>query len=43
MTATVKAVTPTEYERFIDRRKRDIKAANDAAARQRRQQESQTP
>jgi cytochrome c oxidase subunit 2 len=39
MTATIKAVTPAEYERFIEQRKRDIKAANDAAARQRREQE----
>ena len=43
MTAAVKAVTPAEYERFIEQRKRDIKAANDAAAIQRRQQERQTP
>ena len=43
MTAAVKAVTPAEYERFIEQRKRDIKAANDAAAVQRRQQEGQTP
>jgi cytochrome c oxidase subunit II len=43
MTAAVKAVTPAEYERFIEQRKRDIKAANDAAAIQRRQQEGQTP
>jgi len=43
MTAAVKAVTPAEYERFIEQRKRDIKAANDAAAVERRQQEGQTP
>ena len=43
MTATVKAVTPAEYERFIERRKRDIKAANEAAARQRREEEGTPP
>jgi cytochrome c oxidase subunit II len=43
MTGSVKAVTPAEYERFIERRKRDIKAANEAAARQRRDQEDAAP
>jgi len=43
MTATVKAVTPAQYERFIEQRKRDIRAANEAAARQRRDGESTAP
>jgi cytochrome c oxidase subunit 2 len=43
MTASIKAVTPAEYERFVEQRKRDIKAANDAAARQRRDQEGTAP
>jgi hypothetical protein len=43
MSGSVKAVTPAEYERFIERRKRDIKAANEAAARQRRDQEDAAP
>jgi cytochrome c oxidase subunit II len=41
MTARVRAVTPSEYERWIDQRKADIKAADDAAARQRKQIEQQ--
>ena len=43
MTATIKAVTPAEYERFIARRERDIRAANEAAARQRRDEEGAAP
>jgi cytochrome c oxidase subunit II len=44
MTARVRAVTPAEYERWLDRRKADIKAADDAAARQRKQiEQQQTP
>jgi cytochrome c oxidase subunit 2 len=46
MTARVRAVTPAVYERWIDQRKADIKAADDAAAKQRKaleQQQQQTP
>ena len=43
MTATVRAVTPPEYEKWLDQRKADIKAADDAAAQQRKQIEQQTP
>ena len=32
MTAQVRAVTPPEYEKWLDQRKADIKAADDAAA-----------
>ena len=32
MTAQVRAVTPAEYEAWLDQRKADIKAADDAAA-----------
>jgi cytochrome c oxidase subunit 2 len=42
MTAHVRAVTPAEYERYIERRKADIRAANEAAARQRRNEERGT-
>ena len=42
MTGSVKAVTPGEYERFIEQRKRDIRAANEAAARQRRDERART-
>jgi cytochrome c oxidase subunit 2 len=44
MTARVRAVTPAEYERWLAQRKADIKAADDAAARQRKQiEQQQTP
>jgi cytochrome c oxidase subunit 2 len=43
MTARVRAVTPSEYERWLDQRKADIKAADEAAAQQRKQIEQQTP
>jgi cytochrome c oxidase subunit 2 len=44
MTARVRAVTPAEYERWLDQRKKDIKAADDAAAQQRKQlEQQQTP
>jgi len=44
MTARVRAVTPAEYERWLDQRKTDIKAADDAAAQQRKQlEQQQTP
>jgi cytochrome c oxidase subunit II len=43
MTATVRAVTPSEYERWLESRKADIKAADDAAAEQRKQIEQTTP
>jgi cytochrome c oxidase subunit II len=43
MTATVRAVTPAEYEKWLDQRKADIKAADDAAAVQRKQVEQTTP
>ena len=45
MTAQVRAVTPAEYERWLDQRKKDIKAADDAAAQQRKQvqQQQQAP
>jgi cytochrome c oxidase subunit II len=38
MTAQVRAVTPDEYERWLDRRKADIKAADNAAAEARKRQ-----
>ena len=41
MLARVKAVTPDEYTAYIERRKREIAAANRAAAEQRRQIEGQ--
>jgi cytochrome c oxidase subunit 2 len=37
MTARVRAVSPQEYQRWVDQRKADIKAADDAAAKQRQQ------
>jgi heme/copper-type cytochrome/quinol oxidase subunit 2 len=45
MTARVRAVTPAEYERWLDQRKRDVKAADDAAAAERAQmqRQQQTP
>ena len=45
MTARVRAVTPAEYERWLDQRRTDIKAADDAAAKQRKalEQQQQTP
>jgi cytochrome c oxidase subunit 2 len=43
MTATVRAVTPPDYERWLETRKADIKAADDAAAEQRKQIEQETP
>jgi cytochrome c oxidase subunit 2 len=43
MTAQVRAVTPQQYEQFITRRKADIKAADAAAAVQRKKLESSGP
>jgi cytochrome c oxidase subunit 2 len=43
MTARVRAVTPQEYEQFITRRKADLKAADAAAAVQRKKLESSGP
>jgi cytochrome c oxidase subunit 2 len=43
MTARVRAVTPQQYEQFISRRKADIKAADAAAAVQRKRLESSGP
>jgi cytochrome c oxidase subunit 2 len=43
MTATVTAMTPAAYERWIDQRKADIKAADSAAAAQRKQIQKQLP
>jgi cytochrome c oxidase subunit 2 len=43
MTAQVRAVTPSEYEKWLDQRKADIKAADDAAQKQRQQIEKQLP
>jgi len=43
MTAQVRAVTPPEYEKWLDQRRADIKAADDAAAKQRAQIEKQLP
>jgi cytochrome c oxidase subunit II len=40
MRATVRAVTPQEYERYIEERKVAIREANEAAAQQREQQET---
>jgi cytochrome c oxidase subunit 2 len=39
MTARVRAVSPQEYQRWVEQRKADIKAADDAAAKQRQQLE----
>lgn len=41
MTAHVKAVTPSQYEQYLQGRKTELKAANDAAAKSRKQLESQ--
>jgi cytochrome c oxidase subunit 2 len=43
MIATVRAVTPSEYEKWLDQRKADIKAADDAAAKARPQVEKEIP
>ena len=44
MTAQVLALTPAQYERWIDQRRADIKAADDAAQQARKQlQQQQTP
>jgi cytochrome c oxidase subunit II len=43
MTARVRAVTPAEYERWLDRRKADIKAADAAAQEERKKVEQTTP
>jgi cytochrome c oxidase subunit II len=43
MTAQVRAVTPSEYEKWLDDRKADIKAADTAAAEQRKKIEQETP
>jgi cytochrome c oxidase subunit II len=43
MTATVRAVTPPDYEKWLAARKADIKAADDAAAKQRAQIAKQLP
>jgi cytochrome c oxidase subunit II len=42
MTARVKAVTPAEFTRWLDQRKADIKAAEQAGAQQRAQLQGQT-
>jgi cytochrome c oxidase subunit 2 len=43
MTAQVHAVTPPEFERWLDQRRADIKAADDAAAQERKRIEKATP
>jgi cytochrome c oxidase subunit 2 len=43
MTAQVRAVTAPEFERWLDQRKADIKAADSAAAEQRKKIEQETP
>jgi cytochrome c oxidase subunit 2 len=43
MTAQVRAVTPAEYERWLDQRKADIKAADQAAQEERKKVEQTTP
>jgi cytochrome c oxidase subunit 2 len=43
MTAEVKAVTPSEFERWLDQRRTDIKAADQAAAKERKRIQQQTP
>ena len=43
MTARVRAVTPAEYERWLDQRKADIKAADKAAQEERKKVEQTTP
>ncbi len=42
MTARVRAVTPAQYEQFIQTRKTELKAANDAAAVSRKQLQAQS-
>jgi cytochrome c oxidase subunit 2 len=42
MTARVKAVTPAEFTRWLNQRKADIKAAEEAGARQRKQLQGST-
>lgn len=42
MVAFVRAVEPAEFEAWLDQREQDVKAANDAAARQRKQYDSAT-
>jgi cytochrome c oxidase subunit 2 len=41
MVATIRAVTPQDYQRYIEQRKRDIEAGNRAAAQQRNEQQEQ--
>jgi cytochrome c oxidase subunit II len=43
MTAQVRAVTPAEYERWLAQRKVEVKAADDAAAQERKKVEQTTP
>jgi cytochrome c oxidase subunit 2 len=43
MTAQVRAVRPAEYERWLDQRKADIKAADAAAQEERKKVEQTTP
>jgi cytochrome c oxidase subunit II len=43
MTARVRAVRPAEYERWLDQRKADIKAADAAAQEERKKVEQTTP
>jgi cytochrome c oxidase subunit II len=43
MRATVRAVTPQEYEQYIEERKRAIRQANQAAAQQRQDEEGAPP
>ena len=43
MTARVRAVTPAQYERWLDQRKADIKAADAAAQEARKKVEQTTP
>ena len=41
MIAHVRAVTPEEYEAYLQRKRREIEQANDEAARQRKQIETE--
>jgi cytochrome c oxidase subunit 2 len=43
MTAQIRAVTPPEFERWLDQRRTDIKAADAAAAQERKRIEQATP
>jgi cytochrome c oxidase subunit 2 len=43
MTAQVRAVTPSQYEKWFDRQRAAIKAADAAAAKQRAQIQKQLP